>query len=106
MYLKWLYGRFDMNQPRGLRHEIDLADFGLNFAQIWPFLPRKMTLVVKKNFNIYSKWLHGRFGMNQPRGLRHDLDLADFGPIFAQIWPFLAQKVTLRGSNKPELISE
>ena len=95
-----------MNQPRGLRHEIDLADFGLNFAQIWPFLPRKMTLVVKKNFNIYSKWLHGRFGMNQPRGLRHDLDLADFGPIFAQIWPFLAQKVTLRGSNKPELISE
>ena len=37
--------------------------------------------------------------MNQPRGLGHDLDLADFGPNFAQIWLFLAQKVTL-GSQK------
>ena len=157
IYLKWLHGRFGMNQPRGLRHDLDLADFGPDFAQIWPFLTQKVTLGSQKklqnvfemalwtiwyeptariktwprfsrfwpkfcpnlalfgpkshpgeskNFKMYSKWLHGRFGMNQPRGLRHDLDLADFGPIFAQIWPFLAQKVTLRGSNKPELISE
>ena len=60
---------------------------------------------IPKN-EIYLKWLHGRFGMNQPRGLRHDLDLADFGPDFAQIWPFLTQKVTLGSQKKLQNVFE